>query len=253
MDASTTSWQQLVANYLKTDVTPLLVVVGQTTSGKTSFSVALARYLIEQGFKVEIINADSRQCYKYLTIGTGKILPEQMQGITHHMLDVLDPKDPITMYWYKQKTEEIISSLQQQNIIPIIIGGSMLYMSSITDERIEDQQKTKVQLQQSNPTGALHIGINMEKEIINKNIETRVDTMIEEGWIKEVEQLLQKGYQVSDPGIISLGYPEIIKYINKELTLQQAKEIIIQKTKKYAKRQRTWWKSDSRIHWIKVK
>jgi tRNA dimethylallyltransferase len=252
MDPSTANWQHLVAQYIKTGIKPLIVIVGQTTSGKTSFSVKLASHLIAQGFKAEIINADSRQCYRYTNIGTGKIKTEETQGIKHHMLNVLDLKDSSTMYWYKQQTEVIIKQLQEKNIIPILVGGSMLYVSSITDDRNNKVEKTKTQLQQSNPTNCLHLGVLKEKELISNNIEIRVNAMFEEGWIQEVKKLLHKDYQASDPGLRSLGYQEIIKHINNELTIKEAKKIIIQKTKKYAKRQRTWWKSDKRIHWIEA-
>jgi len=203
MDLSSQSWQQLVAQYVKNDVNALIAIVGQTSSGKTSFSLKVAQYLISSGHKAAIVNADSRQCYKYLNIGTGKIKPNQMQGIKHYMFDVLDPKEPITMYWYKKRAEDTIKQLHQENIIPILVI-----------------------------------------------IERRVQAMLEEGWLQEVQQLIRKDYNASDPGFISLGYREIIEVAKGNLSLEEAKQRIIQKTKKYAKRQRTWWKSDSRIHWI---
>ena len=250
MDLSSQSWQQLVAQYVKNDVNALIAIVGQTSSGKTSFSLKVAQYLISSGHKAAIVNADSRQCYKYLNIGTGKIKPNQMQGIKHYMFDVLDPKEPITMYWYKKRAEDTIKQLHQENIIPILVGGSMLYVSSITDERSERSQKTKVELQLTNPTEALHLGMEKNKELANAIIERRVQAMLEEGWLQEVQQLIRKDYNASDPGFISLGYREIIEVAKGNLSLEEAKQRIIQKTKKYAKRQRTWWKSDSRIHWI---
>lgn len=108
---------------------PLVVVLGTTASGKTAFSIQLAKHI--RG--AEIINSDSRQFYKYLNIGTAKITTAEMQGIPHHLLDVLDPKDAVSTGWYKREAESIIVNLHRSNKVPMLVGGSMLYISAITD------------------------------------------------------------------------------------------------------------------------
>ena len=116
-------------DFIPTASKPLVVILGPTASGKTSFSIACAR-CIEHA---EIINADSRQLYQYLDIGTAKITPEEMQGIPHHLLDVLDPKEEVTAAWYKKEAQGAIHDLHCKGKIPLLVGGSMLYISAVID------------------------------------------------------------------------------------------------------------------------
>ena len=119
---------------------PLIVIVGHTASGKTGFSIDLALKLkklcAEQTLPwkdVEITNADSRQFYKGFDIGTAKITGEEKRGVVHHLLDVLDGKEPVTISWFKKEAEKCIAECHTRNVIPILVGGSMLYISSIID------------------------------------------------------------------------------------------------------------------------
>lgn len=112
------------------DNTELLVILGPTASGKTGFSIEMTKVLEREA---EVINADSRQLYKYLDIGTAKISPEEMDGVPHHMIDVLDPKDEVSVGWYQTEANKIISEIRDRGNVPILVGGSMLYISSITD------------------------------------------------------------------------------------------------------------------------
>lgn len=122
-----------VRRFLATAHRPLVVIVGPTASGKTDVSVALARRLSSDGCSLAVVNADSRQLYRHLTIGTAKITPEEMQGVPHHLLDVLDPKDPVTVAWYKERATDVIGTLQAQGNVPVLVGGSMLYVSAVID------------------------------------------------------------------------------------------------------------------------
>lgn len=115
--------------FLKSVDRPLLIVLGPTASGKTAYSVQLAEHL----GNAEIINADSRQLYKYLNIGTAKITQEEMRGIPHHLLDVVDPKEDITAADYQKLAENAITDIRARKNIPILVGGSMLYISSVID------------------------------------------------------------------------------------------------------------------------
>jgi tRNA dimethylallyltransferase len=107
---------------------PLLVVLGQTASGKTDFSLELADYV-----HGEIINADSRQLYRFLDIGTAKIRSDETRGIPHHLFSVLDPKEEVTVAWYQKEATKIIEDILSHRKVPILVGGSMLYISSIID------------------------------------------------------------------------------------------------------------------------
>ncbi|ALM09865.1 MAG: tRNA dimethylallyltransferase [Candidatus Peribacter riflensis] len=122
-----------IGAFLTTAKRPLLVLVGPTASGKTALSISLAHALSEEGKTVEIINADSRQLYRALDIGTAKIRTEDMQGIPHHLLDQLDPKKEVTAAWYKREAERVIGEIRQRAHVPFLVGGSMLYVSAIVD------------------------------------------------------------------------------------------------------------------------
>jgi len=112
---------------------PLVVLLGPTASGKTTFSIQLAQALTEEGRCAEVINADSRQLYHSLDIGTAKITEQEMQGIPHHLLSVLDPKEEVTAPWYKERAEDCIQTILAQGHLPLLVGGSMLYISAIVD------------------------------------------------------------------------------------------------------------------------
>ena len=107
---------------------PLLVILGQTASGKTALSIELAQHV-----GGEIVNADSRQLYRYLDIGTAKIRKENMEGIPHHLLSVKDPKEEVTVGWYQKEALRVVDEILARGKIPLLVGGSMLYVSSIID------------------------------------------------------------------------------------------------------------------------
>ncbi len=107
---------------------PLIVLLGPTASGKTALSLEVAKYI-----GGEIVNGDSRQLYKYLDIGTAKILLEEMEGIPHHLLSVKDPKEEVTVGWYQREAQRAIEEIHARKKIPLLVGGSMLYVSSIID------------------------------------------------------------------------------------------------------------------------
>jgi len=118
----------MVHEFLQRSDNPLIVVVGPTASGKTSFSIELA-----QRVNAEIINADSRQLYRDLSIGTAKVTQEEMDGVPHHLLDVLDPNEEATSGRYQLEAERIINDIRERGNVPMLVGGSMLYVSTIID------------------------------------------------------------------------------------------------------------------------
>jgi tRNA dimethylallyltransferase len=125
---------EILSSFLECSVHPLIVILGPTASGKTSFSVKLAEtFQSKWGRQVEVVNADSRQLYKYLNIGTAKITKEEMQGVPHHLIDVLDPKEEASAGWFQKEAQKVISEIHQRGNVPLLVGGSMLYISSITD------------------------------------------------------------------------------------------------------------------------
>ncbi len=128
----------LCTAHLTTKKHPLIVVLGPTCSGKTAFSIRLAqdigRTSAEHGFyRGEIVNADSRQLYRGLDIGTAKVTEEEKQGVPHHLFDVLNPEEEVTIAWYKERATAAIEEILSRKCVPILVGGSMLYISAVID------------------------------------------------------------------------------------------------------------------------
>lgn len=235
---------------------PLIVILGQTASGKTAFSIELG---IAIG-TVEIINADSRQLYKYLDVGTAKITREEMRGIPHHLLDVLDPKQEATAAWYKHQAENVIHDIHGRGHVPILVGGSMLYISAVSDDLqfpVERTQRKSLQARKEmKPRDDLFvIGVTRPRAELALRINARTERMLAAGWIDEVTSLLKRGYGPDDPGMKSHGYREIMEWLYHGSQAhhdipRELHEKISRQTRQYAKRQMTWWKGDDRIHWI---
>lgn len=121
-------WQPLV-DALLAKPKPLIVVLGPTASGKTAFSIKIAKYIGHAA----IMNGDSRQLYKYLNIGTAKITDEEKEGIDHRLFSVIDPHEDISIAQYKEMAMREIDNCHAQGITPILVGGSMLYISAVVD------------------------------------------------------------------------------------------------------------------------
>lgn len=297
-----------ILRFLASARAPLIVILGPTASGKTALSLESAQFLIENGRHPEIVNADSRQLYRLLDIGTAKIRPEEMRDIPHHLLSVLDPKDPVTIAWYQENAIRIIREIHERGGIPLFVGGSMLYLSTVIDglrplppvdpalrlslEAEYDRDhgaSLSAELQRIDPETArafspanktyllrameigrstglppsrakqrgdvpfdlFILGIRKSPADLHRAIAKRIQAMMDAGWIEEVEELLRQGYTAKDPGLLSHGYREIAAML---LTGKPARgelpEIIATQTRRYAKRQMTWWRHDPRIRWI---
>ncbi len=290
---------------------PLIVILGPTASGKTAFSVELALQ-----FSGEIISADSRQVYKYMDIATAKIKEEEKRGVKHHLIDVVDPDLKFTTFDFKKLAEEKIEEIHKKSKIPFLVGGTGLYIRSITDnfdfgqippnlelrkklekeavefgkeyvwkklndldpiaatkihfnnlryvvrgiERAESQELTcpnwyrrGTELKEvsalSSRFSILKIGIEWSRELLYDRINKRVDEQIKEGLIEETKLLLQK-YDRNLPSMTGLGYPQIAKYLDGEMSLEDAKDLLKKETRHYAKRQMTWFGKEEDVLWI---
>jgi len=282
-----------------------LVIIGPTCSGKTSLALNLAKKL-----NMEIISADSRQIYKYLDIGTAKPTLEELNSIKHHFIDILDPSAEFNASMFEIEALKIITELHSQNKIPIIAGGSGLYVKALIDgifDSIDSDEDYRIELlelknkfgneylyeelKKVDPISAekmlpqnwkrviralevykisgepiwklqskhqrdvkinfVQFGLNWEREILYKNIETRVDKMIENGLIDEVSNLINK-YDKSLNSLNTVGYKEIIEFLENKISKERAVELIKRNTRRYAKRQLTWFRKDERIKWIDI-
>ncbi|HHY76968.1 MAG TPA: tRNA (adenosine(37)-N6)-dimethylallyltransferase MiaA [Clostridiales bacterium] len=286
----------------------LLIIAGPTAVGKTNISVRVAEKLYG-----EIISADSAQVYKYMDIGTAKITKEEMKGIKHYMLDLLYPNETFSAALFKEKAERYINDITARGKLPIIVGGTGLYINSLlnnfefTDSIIDNEYRNELKrianekgnkyvhemlkgiddvsynklhpndlkrviraLEVYKNTGKpityfqalskqqpckydfCYIGLNMNREKLYKRIEDRVDKMIEAGLVREVEKLLEMGYNKGHTALQALGYKEIIDYLHNKYSLDEAIKTLKKNTRNYAKRQLTWFRNDNRIFWLHV-
>ena len=286
----------------------LLVIVGPTAVGKTAVSIDVAKKL-----NGEIISADSMQIYKYMDIGTAKIKPEEMEGIPHYLIDIVYPDEDFTVADFKHHAEKYIKKINAVNKVPIVVGGSGLYLNSIVYElkftKIKKNEEFRKKCQElanihgveylynrlnhidpltasrispndikriiralevydetgkpmsyfnkdfrekTDKYNLLMIGLTTDRATLYSRIEERVDKMIEEGLIEEVQNLLNMGYGRDLVSMQAIGYKEIISYLYGETSLQEAIDILKRNTRRFAKRQLTWFKRDDRIKWIDI-
>ena len=273
-----------------------IVIAGPTGVGKTELSIKLAKAL-----NAEIISADSAQVYEEMNIGTAKIEEDEMQGIVHHMIDVVEPIKKYSVGDYQRKVDDILNSNEEKNVL--LVGGTGLYIDSVvrglsalpesdlaireklmsedgdklfeilkeidpeSAESIHPNNKRRVEravevfyqtgekfsiLSKKNIKGNnfkfLKVALERDREYLYDRINLRVEIMMQNGLLEEVKYLYEKYGDVLKK-INIIGYSELISYINQELTLEDAKELIKKNSRNYAKRQFTWFKNDHEYIW----
>lgn len=288
------------------DIKPKVIVIcGPTASGKTSLSIELAKQI-----NGEIISADSMQIYKDMDIGTAKPSTEEMQGIKHYLLDFVPPEERYSVAQYKIDAKKAIKEILEKGKVPIIVGGTGLYVDSLiyeieyNDIKLDEEYRKKLEeivkkqglevlykkAQEIDPQAMQKISandkkrimrvieiykatgktkteqeiesrkkevkydykifaINMDREKLYERINIRVDRMIENGLIEEVENL-QKKYNHFPTAMQGLGYKEVIEYLQSQITREEMIEKIKQESRRYAKRQLTWFRKNKQTIWI---
>lgn len=283
----------------------VIVICGPTASGKTALSIQLA-----QKINGEIISSDSMQIYKDMNIGTAKPDKQEMQGIKHYLLDFVEPNQRYSVADYKKDAENAIEDILQKGKVPIIVGGTGLYVDSLIygieypniefdenyrkklEKRAEkegleklyeearkidpqamekisrnDQKRILRVLEIYNATGKTKteqeiesrknevkydyrvFAINMDREKLYDRINKRVDIMIQKGLIEEVENLLKK-YNEFPTAMQGLGYKEVVEYLQGKVLKEDMIENIKRESRRYAKRQITWFKKNKQTIWI---
>jgi len=284
---------------------PLVIIVGPTAVGKTETSINIAKKL-----EGEIISADSMQVYKFMDIGSAKPTLEERQGIPHYLMDEIDPRIHFSVAEFQEKALQHIDDIISRHKLPIIVGGTGLYVNSIIYDldfsgtpsnwafRSKLEEETKRfgndylhdKLKQIDMKLAMKIHPNNIKKIIRaleifedsgeimkdfrgslvenikfdyvliglirnreelyRRINSRADQLIKKGLIDEVKGLIALGLDDQDISMKGLGYKEIIKYLKGEYTLEETVEILKKDTRRYAKRQITWFKRYEKIKWF---
>ena len=281
----------------------VVVIVGPTASGKTSASIEIAKKL-----NGEIVSADSMQIYEEMNIGTAKPTEDEKEGIKHYLIGIAKPDENFNVTMYKELAEKAIEEILAKGKLPIVVGGTGLYVSSLVDaiefsevpedgayrheleevaktqgvdvlfeklqkvdpeaaQKIEKNNvrrviraleiykttgKTKTQLDQESlkePKYEYHLyGISWERDVLYQRIDKRVDMMMEEGLVDEVKRLNEK-YTLSKTALQGIGYKEVLCYLQGECNYEEMVEKIKMETRRYAKRQLTWFRRDKRIMW----
>nr|WP_300323288.1 tRNA (adenosine(37)-N6)-dimethylallyltransferase MiaA [uncultured Anaerostipes sp.] len=276
---------------------PMVILTGPTAVGKTALSIRLAKAI-----GGEIISADSMQVYQKMNIGTAKIKTDEMEGIPHYLVDVLDPAEEFHVARFQKMAKEALQNIYGKGKIPLVVGGTGFYIQSLLydidfEEEEQDMEYREMlwkmsrekgnealhrMLSQKDPVSAQKIHPNNVKRVIRalefyrlngypisehnekesqkespyqfayfvlnqdrkklyERIDQRVDLMMEAGLLKEVQELKEEGYGKSLVSMQGIGYKEIYEYLEGNLTLDQAVDLIKKDTRHFAKRQLTWF------------
>jgi tRNA dimethylallyltransferase len=283
----------------------ILVIVGPTAVGKSDVALRVAQKL-----RGEIISADSVQVYRGLDIGAAKPSPQERTAVPHHLIDIVDPNENYTVADFQRDAGETIAAVHRRGRLPILAGGTGLYVRSVvqgfafsesgTDEELrhrlrleaerhgpealhnrltgvdpeyaaklhpndlrrviralEVYERTQVpiseqisQTPQEAVYDALQFGLTLPRELLYQRIEERVEQMLASGLVDEVKGLLANGVSPEAKSMQSLGYKQIVTYLQGELSLEESVALIKRDTRRFAKRQLTWFRRDQEIQWF---
>lgn len=283
----------------------VIAIVGPTASGKTELSVKIAEH-----FNTEIISADSRQVYRNIPIVSSVPTLDERKGIKHYFLEILNLDEEFNAGIFAKETRKIINRLFRKSKIPIIVGGSGLYVKALIDglfeidieskeireelnniliekgkeylydrlKKIDPESANKItpsfyrrviralevfycsgvpisKLQKENISvphfNSIQFGISMVREKLYERINKRVDKMLECGLIDEIRNLLRKGYHYKTHNSLNtVGIKEVVRYLENEFDYNTMTEEIKKNTRRFAKRQLTWFRKDKRIIWV---
>ncbi|MFV8310885.1 tRNA (adenosine(37)-N6)-dimethylallyltransferase MiaA [Mycobacteroides chelonae] len=282
-----------------------IAVIGPTATGKSALALDIAERL-----GGEIVNADAMQLYRGMDIGTAKVPTADRRGIPHHMLDVLEVTETATVATYQQEAVAAIDTLLASGHVPVIVGGSMMYIQALLDDwafpatdaqvraRWEqrlaeigvaalhaelavrdpaaaaiilptDGRRTVRALEVIELTGqpfaasaptigaprwdTLIVGLDWETSKLDERIARRTDLMFGQGFVAEVEQLLDAGLREGVTASRAIGYAQVIAALDAgggSDDLSQARELTFIGTRRYVRRQRSWFGRDHRIMWL---
>ena len=218
-------------------------IVGPTGVGKTKFSIMLAKRL-----NAEIINCDSQQVYKELSIGVAKIKEEEKEGIVHHLIDNVSVLDNYSVYEYQVDARKVLDSLLSKNKNVIIVGGTGLYLKALLYDYTFDGGLNK----NKKLYNFKIIGLTRDRSHLYDIINDRVDLMIDLGLEDEVRGLYDNGIN-SKVVNTAIGYKEFYSYFKGEITKDEAISLIKKRSRNYAKRQYTFFNNQfSDIDWYNV-
>lgn len=235
------------------DLAPVIVILGPTGSGKTGVSIDIARAI-----NGEIISADSRAIYQGMDIGTAKPTKEEQQGIPHWGIDLVEPGERFTVADWKEYAEQKIKEIRARGHVPIITGGTGLYIDALiydyqfkgpTGAKIGDYAQKTCSDRKEIKGNYLLIGVKWSTDELRLRLKQRIDQMFIPKLYTETKQLAAK-YGWDNQAMKSDIYEYAHKYLQGELSLEQAKEQCFYEDWHLAKRQLTWFKRNDKIIWL---
>ena len=284
---------------------PLVVLMGPTASGKTAMAVEICKK-----YDGEVVTADSMQVYKFMDIGTAKPTVDEMQGIKHHMIDLVEPTENYSLADYVKEAKAVIEDIHSRGKLPVLAGGTGLYIDTLTqnvelsdgdkddalraeltelaekegEDRLfeilrevdpmscETIHKNNIKrviraieffkttgIRQSehikntvrnSPFDMTKICLSWDRDVLYERINRRVDMMFDMGLADEVEKVRNMGVNMSNTSMQGIGYKEVFPYLDKKVSLEETKDIIKQGTRRYAKRQITWFKREENTSFV---
>ena len=226
----------------------LLVILGATSTGKSSLAIRLAEIL-----QTEIISADSMSVYKNFNVGTAKPTFEELQKVPHHLVNILSPEEKFSVVEFVRRAERIISEINLQGKIPIVAGGTGLYIQALLEGYKFDISKSREKFFAKSGElkyNALVLGLTVNRAELYRRIDLRTKKMFDAGLVEEVQGLLASGISPTAQAMLGIGYKEVVDYLQKNLTLEETISKVAQNTRNFAKRQLTWYRRMSYIKWI---
>ena len=285
---------------------PLIILTGPTAVGKTSASINLAKAV-----NGEIISADSMQVYRHMDIGSAKIRAEEMEGICHHLIDILEPDEEFHVVRFQQLAKQAMEEIYGRGRIPILVGGTGFYIQAVlydidftendgdpayrkaletlaqeqgaetlharlkevdpkSAEEIHAHNVKRViraleyfhltgqpisahneeQRQKESPYCFAYFVLNADRANLYRRIDKRVDQMMDEGLLEEVQLLKDMGYHKKMVSMQGLGYKEMLDHLDGICPLEEAVRILKRDTRHFAKRQLTWFKRERDVIWL---
>ena len=284
---------------------PLVILTGPTAAGKTKLSINLAKAI-----NGEIVSADSIQVYRRMDIGSAKIRPAEMQGVPHHLIDVLDPKEDFNVVLFQKMAKTAMEDIWTRGHIPILTGGTGFYIQALlydidfteNEENVRARAKLETQAikegpealharlaavdpkaaeeihannvkrviraleyyeltgerisshneeqrEKTSPYNFAYFVLNDDREKLYARIDQRVDEMMKDGLVKEVQSLKNEGCKRGMVSMQGLGYKEILDYLDGVIPLEEAVRILKRDTRHFAKRQLTWFRRERDVIW----
>ncbi len=229
----------------------LVVILGATSTGKSSLALTLARE-----FDTEIISADSMAVYRGFNVGTAKPSQAELEHVPHHLIDILDAEEKFSVGEFVRRARPIISQLNQRGKLPIVAGGTGLYIQALV-EGYELDDAGKSLISHYKQTGeliydVLVFGLTSERAELYDRINQRTEKMFADGLIDEVKALLASGISPTAQAMRGIGYKETVEYLQGGATLDETISKVAQATRNFAKRQLTWYRRMNYITWLKI-